>query len=465
MPVQLNKFLEKKTMTSELANELCEYFIKETFQPHNIEDIEDVRYTQTFSKTKSRFGTSTLIDNEILSIEFHPAGDKIAYSRADGSLTVWLLGPDGTFASSKGRIYVTDIIGSEKLVTSISWNPTELNHFATASNTNEVHIWKTDEQKLDEVDLLFKLKTDSNKSKINKCIYDPTGRYLLAITKSECLYLYDVKNNYTLLSKSEIGELLGEHEAISSSCWDNSGNNIFLGLKKGILVLLTVDENNELCIKFKTNAHRSSIIALKMDPWGRFVVSASSDGTCLIWSSETLASTLSILSANSSIVSIDLDFLGKILAICTGDDTLSFYDVNSGKLLHSVAISHLRSDLVFKFYPTRFWYIVSSKDDILKNYFSLSGDPLKLWKNEFDKQLFESRRSKSSKSLSEEQQISRENKQGRIHKSIVSSQNNKKNSRPHRSVREQMKRNKQVQQQVQQQQQQKSSKRKSRFNN
>ncbi|CAB4253827.1 similar to Saccharomyces cerevisiae YNL253W TEX1 Protein involved in mRNA export, component of the transcription export (TREX) complex [Maudiozyma barnettii] len=426
------KFLEKRSMTVELSEDITKAFLLETQEKKNIENIEDERYTHVLTHSKSRFAPP-ISPNEIITLKFHHSGNYFAYSRVDGSLNIW------NFPSGSGRLsreiqytYVRDCVNSERVATDLSWNPQETNQLAAASNSNEILIWNHDASKK----TIVKLKTlfiKSFKTKINQCLYDPTGKWLLGTTKQELLYLFNVRNEYSLDLTYNLWEKLGFQSSITSISWNNSGSHIFLGLKDGKIIILQIKQNNDVLdfdLVFEIDAHRSSINNLKMDPCGRFVVAGSADGTCSVWDTINLSCIHVITDLNAAVVSLDVNNLGKVLAICTGDDNIFFYDTNTFKMIEQRTVEFLRSDAIVKFHPNRSWYVLSSKGDTLQNYIASSDDELKYWKAKYENNLHVVRNGKSTSNTTKSTPPSR----GPTNRKVIKSRDRHTNTRRHGEI-------------------------------
>lgn len=67
---------------------------------------------------------------------------------------------------------------------------------------------------------------------------------------------------------------------------------------------------------------------------------------------------------------MDVDPLGKILAVTAADSTVQFYDTNEGKLLASQNLKTTDTDPLVKFYPDKSWFILSGKNDSIERHFT-----------------------------------------------------------------------------------------------
>ncbi|CAI4049433.1 Tex1p SKDI_14G0780 [Saccharomyces kudriavzevii IFO 1802] len=381
--------LDQKTITSEVAASVTSKYLQSTLSKSNTSDIEDERFIHVSSRSHSRFSSSSSTPNEVLSLKFHVSGSSMAYSRMDGSLTVWFI-KDASFDKSV-KIYIPDCCGSDKLATDLSWNPTSLNQLAVVSNSSEISLLLINEMTLKA----SKLRTLSlgSKTKVNACLYDPSGNWLLAATKSERIYLFDVKEDHSLLCSLNVSNTSpNDSDIIYSIEWSNAGSYIFIGFKSGYLVILNA-KDGMLRVSNTIKAHSGSITGIKMDPWGRYFITGSSDGNCYIWSTKSLCCELIINDLDSAVITLDICHLGKILAICTEGEMVYFYDINDGKLLQSKSLANYKSDLVLKFYPNKSWYIMSGKNDTLSNHFLKNEKNLiTYWKDLYNSAIIEKRR-------------------------------------------------------------------------
>lgn len=381
--------LNQKTITSEVAASVTSKYLQSTFSKGNTSHIEDKRFIHVSSRSHSRFTSTPITPNEILSLKFHVSGSSMAYSRMDGSLTVWFI-KDASFDKSV-EVYIPDCCGSDKLATDLSWNPTSLNQIAVVSNSSEISLLLINEKSL----TASKLRTLSlgSKTKVNTCLYDPLGNWLLAATKSEKIYLFDVKKDHSSVCSLNISDISQEdNDVVYSLAWSNGGSHIFIGFKSGYLAILKAKHGIlEVCTKIK--AHTGPITEIKMDPWGRNFITGSIDGNCYVWNMKSLCCELIINDLNSAVTTLDVCHLGKILGICTEDEMVYFYDLNSGNLLHSKSLANYKTDPILKFYPDKSWYIMSGKNDTLSNHFVKNEKNLiTYWKDMFDNTMIEKRR-------------------------------------------------------------------------
>lgn len=357
---------DEENLSPGLGDKLAEKLVSCLMSKSQIEEIEDDRYLHVMSRSQSRFA-APVGPNETLCMEFHPSGGFLAYSRVDGSLTVWVLS-GSSFARSK-KIYLPDAIGVDKMVYSLSWNANEIGQFATVGNSSEIFIWGIDEKKA----CLNKLRTLSvgPKFKLFKCLYDPNGNWLLTVSKSEELHLFNVKKDHELHSVLDTRQILS-NDSVYSLCWNNSGSHVFLGFKSGKMMVLELEACEGFKVVMILSSHRASLTSIKMDPWGRYVITGSADGSCALWELRTLRCELCIDEYDRAVSQVEIDHLGKILAISTIDETLRLFDVNTGNLILELKSKHPNSNIPLKFKPDTSEFILSGRQDTLERHFAPS---------------------------------------------------------------------------------------------
>ncbi|CCE62094.1 hypothetical protein TPHA_0B04250 [Tetrapisispora phaffii CBS 4417] len=370
---------KQATMDKKLSEKLTRTITDELLNKKNVEHITDDRRLLILSRAKSRFVVG-ISPNEVYAIEFQPTGKALAYSRYDGSLTVWFLVHD-TFNRSF-KAYKKDAMGVEKPITSISWNSNEVGQFATVSNSNYIQIWNVDHN----THSLTKYRTlnlDSSDAKLRftKCHYDPSSQWLAAVTKNNEICLFDVKANHKQVHFYNFNEEV--EGSITFICWNNHGNYIIVGTSIGEISLLRVNNNKELKNIIKVPAHRGKITGLKVTPLGDKLVSVGEDGACLIWDLESLTCISTIVECESNIRTFDLSPSGKLLVVVSEEGKFRFYDMITTEKINDYDQKHLDSDFIVKFYPNKSWLMISGENDTLCRLYSEKGhsDELSFWKS------------------------------------------------------------------------------------
>lgn len=351
-------------MDSAAVNGVCERLISGMLNKQHVEDVEDDRYLHVVSRSQSRFAVP-ISSNRIMNLEFHPSGHYLAYSREDGSLTVWRLA-NASFARSKKMVI------PKSTIRWVSWNPQEISEFATCSGNHEIMIWGVDEKKR-EIVKLRTLNTGNKNNKVGRCVFEPKGRWLVC-QQGLLLQFWDIKSNYELKHsyyQLDAGEPDDDSDGdeITALSWSNSGSHLIVGLRSGKLHILRVGEDSARPF-LSLEAHRSAITSIVVDPWGEKLITGSLDGSCNIFKLATMRCDKTI-EQYSGICCMDVDSLGKILAITTADNTIHFYDTNEGQLLTSHNLkTTTESDPIIRFYPDKSWFILSGKNDSIERHFT-----------------------------------------------------------------------------------------------
>lgn len=345
----------------------------------HVEDIEDDRYLHVVSRSQSRFAVP-INPNRILQLEFHPSGHYLGYCREDGSLTVWKLG-NSSFARSKKMVI------PDAMIHWISWNSQEVSEFVTCSGNHELLIWGIDEKKR-EIVKLRTLNSGNKNNKIERCIFDPSGNWLLSQQGLD-LHFWDVKSDYQLKHFFQLDSLedIDIDNSVTAINWTNSGSHLVIGLSSGKLIVLQTDQDLVRVI-LVVEAHRSAINSIVLDPWGQKLITGGEDGSCNLWELATMCCQMTLDNRSSRICSMDIDSQGKILAVTSSDNAAQFYDIIEGRLLASHNLKTEESDPLIKFYPDKSWFILSGKHDSLERHFTPGNynDLTSFWKVDTERQ-------------------------------------------------------------------------------
>lgn len=307
---------------------------------------------------EGRSGRSSL--NEIIAIDIHPATSFAAWSRADGGLSVMRpsirsekLREHSLIGSIKKNIH-----GEGKIVYSISWNPNE-SQFATVGNTSSVKIWNVVDNSLR---LLKEFKTNF-KAKNFITLYAPSGKYLLVVTKSDELYLFDVDRGYELY----LTHLSEANDPIHSVCWSNDSLKIFAGYKSGFVRVFSLKSESILLVVEKRN-HMKTVSSLNVDPMGRALIVGSRDD-CSLWSLPHLTPSKSPLYTEDHIRSIGISFDGSIISITSSKKEsdiclINFYWYNDLSLMYSASFRECSCPLVQWSNSSNIYFATSTLDRV-----------------------------------------------------------------------------------------------------
>ncbi|QEU60206.1 Tex1 [Kluyveromyces lactis] len=276
--------------------------------------------------------------NEIIALDSHSASKYVSWSRIDGSLTV--MRPPLTSDRSQDHVLIgsikKDVHGEGKIVYSISWNPNEL-QFASVGNTPTVKIWNVVDDKLS---VLKEFKTNY-KAKNFITEYDPSGKYLVVVTKTNEIYIYNAESGYeSCISFSPDEE---SDDAIHSLCWSNDSKHIIVAYKSGFIKLFSLQDDGLKFLCERRNDMKT-ITSLIMDPLGRALL-VGTHNECSIYSLLDLVPLKKSIKTDNRITGIDVSFDGSIISILSKaldshDSYLSLYWYNDFSILYNTVVKN-----------------------------------------------------------------------------------------------------------------------------
>lgn len=349
-------------------------FLEKLLNKQTFVQIRDNHYF----KLQSTERYEPAIRNEVICMNIHPIGKYAAWSRFDGTVSVMNLQrlTDKTDT-------IRDVHGLDKLCHSITWNPNEATQFATVGNTSTVKIWDVSNKKTP----LLKSFTTNSKMKNYQCLFSPLGQWLVVLTKSEELYLFDISKGYKLHSISTV-QIFGDDELDSTYCicWSNDGTHIYLGFKSGKIAIYQLRDQGFIR-KFVSEGHSSAVTNLIIDPWGRFLISSSHDSTCAFWSLSSFICYQVVEDIDGIIDNIDISSDGYILAIgyrnpSTKQGYIRFVETISLKEIGNLSIEN--SNCVMpRFFPHNIQFLSTYQSDKIVQFSVQDKDPITFIENEF----------------------------------------------------------------------------------
>ncbi|XP_058221156.1 WD40 repeat-containing protein HOS15 [Rhododendron vialii] len=272
-------------------------------------------------------------NSEVFACAWSPAGSLLASGSGDATARIWTIG-DGPCSSGiqpgpasvvlkhcKGRT-------NEKCkdVTTLDWNG-EGTLLATGSYDGQARIWNTDGE----------LMTTLNKHKgpIFSLKWNKKGDYLLSGSFDETAIVWDIKT----------GEWKQQFEFHSAPTLDvDWRNNISFATcsTDHMIYVCKVGENRPV----KTfSGHQGEVNAIKWDPTGLLLASCSDDSTGKIWSMKQDTYVHDLKEHSKEIYTIRWSPTGPgthnpnqqlVLASASFDSTIKLWDVELGRVLHSL---------------------------------------------------------------------------------------------------------------------------------
>ncbi|KAF7140429.1 hypothetical protein RHSIM_Rhsim06G0058000 [Rhododendron simsii] len=272
-------------------------------------------------------------NSEVFACAWSPAGSLLASGSGDATARIWTIG-DGPCSSGiqpgpasvvlkhcKGRT-------NEKCkdVTTLDWNG-EGTLLATGSYDGQARIWNTDGE----------LMTTLNKHKgpIFSLKWNKKGDYLLSGSFDETAIVWDIKT----------GEWKQQFEFHSAPTLDvDWRNNVSFATcsTDHMIYVCKVGENRPV----KTfSGHQGEVNAIKWDPTGLLLASCSDDSTGKIWSMKQDTYVHDLKEHSKEIYTIRWSPTGPgtnnpnqqlVLASASFDSTIKLWDVELGRVLHSL---------------------------------------------------------------------------------------------------------------------------------
>ncbi|KAI8550011.1 hypothetical protein RHMOL_Rhmol06G0070800 [Rhododendron molle] len=272
-------------------------------------------------------------NSEVFACAWSPVGSLLASGSGDATARIWTIG-DGPCSSGiqpgpasvvlkhcKGRT-------NEKCkdVTTLDWNG-EGTLLATGSYDGQARIWNTDGE----------LMTTLNKHKgpIFSLKWNKKGDYLLSGSFDETAIVWDIKT----------GEWKQQFEFHSAPTLDvDWRNNVSFATcsTDHMIYVCKVGENRPV----KTfSGHQGEVNAIKWDPTGLLLASCSDDSTGKIWSMKQDTYVHDLKEHSKEIYTIRWSPTGPgtnnpnqqlVLASASFDSTIKLWDVELGRVLHSL---------------------------------------------------------------------------------------------------------------------------------
>ncbi|XP_060173389.1 WD40 repeat-containing protein HOS15-like isoform X1 [Lycium barbarum] len=272
--------------------------------------------------------------SEVFVCAWSPEESVLASGAGDSTARIWTIGDgpcNSTIQRGPPNVVVLKHLRSRatennKDVTTLDWNG-EGTLLATGSYDGQARIWN---RAGELVSTLHKHKGPIFSLKWNK-----KGDYLLSSSVDTTAVVWDVKS----------GEWKQQFEFHSGPALDVDwrNNNSFATCSSDSLIhVCKVGENRPV----KTfSGHQSEVNAIKWDPSGSLLASCSDDGTAKIWSMKQDACLHDFREHGKEIYTIKWSPTGSgtsnpnkqlLLASASFDSTVKLWDVELGRLLHSL---------------------------------------------------------------------------------------------------------------------------------
>ncbi|KAH3899637.1 Tex1p SCDLUD_003918 [Saccharomycodes ludwigii] len=343
----------------------------------------------TKSHVSTRFQSSIKASTRIISIEWDPTGNHLAFTKSDGTLCFMKVPARDISADRKTPLPKEEKIGGKNkyghtllkfgyvLNNGISWNRLapvkfcvcghEYIDYEDTKGRGFLRVYEYNSSFEEKLTLVDKRYFDDDR--IFDCKYSPVSDMVVIVTESNKLHFL----NETL----EIVNTIQYENSIYSICWNNNGKFLFVGFKSGEVDVLKQinndnDEENGLSYKFqsvyKMYPHCSKITTIAVDGRGKFVAFSSDDGLVSLWNLNDL-SLIKVIESDSGfkIVSISISQDGLTLGISYENQNKERY-VNLVFWPFSTSLLNLKGSTLVKFLERKTSFILSNSNNEIEYY-------------------------------------------------------------------------------------------------
>jgi len=249
-------------------------------------------------------------NDSVTAVDFHPESTQVVSGSLDASLLIWKL--DGKQMPSK-------FIGHTASIHSVAFNPTGT-LIATGSADNTVRLWENDSR---GVSTVFK----SHSGAVRACSFSFDGQHLL--TGSDDKYLkifttYNKRHTATISAHNhwiQSAEFSPDSRLICSSSYDKT-------------VKLWDSEQLTSIVSFEDS---SAFLSARFHPDGTCVASGTAEGKVCVWDirSQMLLQAYTE-SHNDGVNSVAFHNSGRYLVSASNDGTMKIFDLRKGALMYSL---------------------------------------------------------------------------------------------------------------------------------
>lgn len=270
--------------------------------------------------------------SEVFACAWNPAGSLLASGSGDSTARIWTI--DGTSSSNmengpfnvvlrhfKGRTNE-----KSKDVTTLDWNA-EGTRLATGSYDGQARIWSRDGELISTL--------NKHKGPIFSLKWNKKGDYLLSGSVDKTAIVWDAKTD-------EWKQQFEFHSAPALDVdWRN--NVSFATCSTDSMIYVCKVGDNRPTKSFA--GHQGEVNAIKWDPTGSLLASCSDDSTAKIWTVKQDTCLLDLREHSKEIYTVRWSPTGPgtnnpnqqlVLASASFDSTIKLWDVDVGRLLHSL---------------------------------------------------------------------------------------------------------------------------------
>ncbi|XP_073122416.1 WD40 repeat-containing protein HOS15 [Henckelia pumila] len=270
--------------------------------------------------------------SEVFACAWNPAGSFLASGSGDSTARIWTIdGPSSSnMQNGPHNVVLRHFKGrtneKSKDVTTLDWN-VDGTLLATGSYDGQARIWSRDGELISTL--------NKHKGPIFSLKWNKKGDYLLSGSVDKTAIVWDVKT----------GEWKQQFEFHSAPALDvdwRNNTSFATCSTDSMIYVCKVGENRPI----KTfSGHQGEVNAIKWDPTGSLLASCSDDSTAKIWTMKQDSCLLDLKEHAKEIYTVRWSPTGAgtnhpnrqlVLASASFDSTIKLWEVDVGRLLHSL---------------------------------------------------------------------------------------------------------------------------------
>ena len=243
----------------------------------------------------------------IKSIALSPNGQMIAVSTVDSLL--------GMYNVNDGSEIDMPLKGHFDQINNVEFSQDGY-FLVTASNDNNARIWNIKEKKIGPV--LYGHSND-----VNYASFSNNGKYVVTASKDNTARLWNTEKG------EQIGNWLycGNGRPVSCAAFSHKGDRI-VTVSYNIAEVWDVKKRKKKLILF---GHAKDINSVSFSPDDKYIVTASSDKTIILWNSKSGKQIFPALRGHTSSVIAEFSHDGRSIISLSLDNKIKIWDVATGK--------------------------------------------------------------------------------------------------------------------------------------